>query len=408
MDAKVKLEHSLLAVESEHEVHAMVEIAAPDAAGDAERPPLRIALVLDRSGSMAGPKLAVAKRCAAWLVSRLRPADELALVAYDDTVRLLSALAPVQAARLHGALSRIGPGGQTNLSGGWLKGFEQLRTASADAPRKVILLTDGLANVGIVQHEPLVALARGAAAGGVGTTTIGFGHDFDEELLTAMADAGGGNAHYAETPDEAPAIFAQELEGLASVVAQNVSLEIRPRQPVELVEVLNDYPHVAVPGGVQLQLGDAYGGDRRRVVLKLRVPNVAELGAVPVADLVLRYASVGDGVALHEVTVPVVVNLVSADEAAAAEPDAQVREEVLVLTAARARDAAMRLADAGDYEAAQLELLEASSALRASGLDAEADELAAAAPSVARGSYSPAGRKRLHYDATARRRRRRA
>ena len=98
--------------------------------------------------------------------------------------------------------------------------------------------------------------------------------------MTAMADAGGGAAHFAETPDAAPAIFAQELEGLTQVVAQNVSLEIRPHAAVEVLGVLNEYPQVAVAGGVQVELGDAFAGERRRVVLALHVPHLAALGPV--------------------------------------------------------------------------------------------------------------------------------
>src|SRR5215210_187352 len=296
MNASVRLEHTLLAAEAEHELNAMVEIAIPEPPDAAGRPPLRLALVLDRSGSMAGEKLEVAKRCAAWLVSRLRPQDELALVDYDDHVRLLWPLAPVEQAPLRAAIASIWPGGSTNLSGGWLKGLEQLRGERG----KILILTDGLANVGITEDAALVELARRAGAERVGTSTIGFGYDFAEELLTGMADAGGGNAHYADTPDAAPGIFAEELEGLMSVVAQNVSLEIRPQEQVEVLAILNEYPHLAVSGGVQVQIGDGYGGERRRIVFSLQVPQLAELGPVHLADLVLRYVSVGDEIAHHE------------------------------------------------------------------------------------------------------------
>jgi Ca-activated chloride channel family protein len=134
---------------------------------------------------------------------------------------------------LEAALAAIAPGRSTNLSGGWLKGAEVLRGLPArKGPRKVLLLTDGLANVGITDPEALVALARQAGDDGIGTTTIGFGLDFDEVLLTRMAQAGGGNAHFAETPEDAPGIFAQESEDLVQLVAQNVSVEIRPREQV--------------------------------------------------------------------------------------------------------------------------------------------------------------------------------
>lgn len=407
MQASVKLEHTVLAVDGEHDVHALVDIVVPEREEGDERAPLKLALVLDRSGSMTGSKLEVAKRCALWLVSRLRPTDELALVAYDDHVNLLAPLAPVDGS-LRAVIGRIGPGGSTNLSGGWLKGHEALQGAGADAIRKVLLLSDGLANVGVTDSDSLAALAAKAHEQGIGTTTIGFGHDFDEELMTAMADAGGGRAHFAETPDAAPAIFAQELEGLAQVVAQNVSLEIRPHAAVEVLGVLNEYPMVEVAGGVQVELGDAYAGELRRVVLQLHVPHLAALGPATIAELKLRYVSVGDEIAQHAVTIPVVANVVSAAEAARAVPDAEVREEILVLRAAKARDEAIRLADAGSFEVAQAMLARVEQECRAVGsapLLREADALHLARRDyVAHGSYTAAARKAMHYDSWQRRR----
>jgi Ca-activated chloride channel family protein len=199
MEATIRLDHELLAVEGEHTVHAMLELSAPAAPTDKPGPPLRLALVIDRSGSMTGPKLEVAKRCAAYLVHRLASTDQLALVAYDDTVHLVAPLAPVNQA-LPGAIAAVFAGGSTNLSGGWLKGLEELKRSDEAGPRKILLLTDGLANVGVTDSGSLVAMARSASDAGVGTTTIGFGHDFDEDLLTSMADAGGGNAHTPPLP----------------------------------------------------------------------------------------------------------------------------------------------------------------------------------------------------------------
>jgi Ca-activated chloride channel family protein len=405
MHAQVRLDHKLIAVDGEQEVHAMLELAVPDAPEDAARPPLRLALVLDRSGSMAGPKLEVAKRCAAWLVERLSPRDELALVAYDDDVWLLAPLASVRQGDVLGALASLYPGGSTNLSGGWLRAFQELRRADGDAPRKILLLTDGLANVGVTEPERLIAIAGGARREGVGTTTIGFGHDFDEDLLTQMADAGAGNAHYAETPDAAPAIFAEELEGLTRLAAQNVVVECRPGRDAEWLSVLNDYPHWPGEHGVVVELGDAYAGDKRRVVFGLRVPRLRELGVVTIAELIVRYASVGEEIAARELTIPVVANAVSADEARAAVPDAEVREEVLRLDAARAREEAIRLADAGHVEQAQRLVELTASELRVVGLADEADELGAL-PSLA-ASYGPAERKSLRYGARRTQQRRR-
>jgi Ca-activated chloride channel family protein len=404
LQTSVRLEHSLLAVEQEHELHAMVELSVPELADEAERAPLRVALVLDRSGSMAGPKLAVARRCARWLAERLRPIDELALVSFDGRVRLLVPRAHVDASRVRAALASIGPGGQTNLSGGWLRGLGELIDAQADGPRKILLLTDGLANEGITDHGDLVGMARRARVEGVSTSTIGFGAGFDEDLLRDMADAGGGNTHFAATPDDAPGIFERELEGLTRVVAHNVTLDIRPGPAVELLAVLNDYPSLAVDGGAQIELGDAYAGERRRVVLKLRIPHLAALGPCVVAELVLRFTSVGETIEQRTTTIPVVANAVSAAEAAAVPPDAEVREEVLVLRSARVRDEAIRLADEGRFEEALGAVEATADDLERNGLLAEAAELRTARVALRR--YDALSRKTLNQRAWELKRRR--
>lgn len=418
MQATVRLDHSFISLDAEHDVHAMLELAVPEPADAAARPPRRLALVLDRSGSMAGPKLDVAKRCAAWLVGKLGPRDELAFVHYDDEVFLSTPLGPVHAPSLERALALTLPGRQTNLSGGWLCGRQELAAAPADGPRKVLLLTDGLANVGIVEREPLVALAGAAYQNGIGTSTIGFGTDFDEDLLTAMAEAGGGNAHWAATPDAAPGIFASELEGLARVVAQNVTVEIRPVSDVEVIRVFEGYLTVPSERGVRVDIGDAYGGDRRRLVFGLHIPQLDTRGAVKVAELVLSYVSIGETIEAHKVTIPVVANLVSASEAAAAKPDLQVQEEVMVLKAAAARDEAVRLADEGEHADAKRILEDVSVDLRlqmnemtpeqAATLEREAAALDEIAPLVDRTAYDAhrENRKRLRYEANRIRRRR--
>jgi len=190
-----------------------------------------------------------------------------------------------------------------------------------------------------------------------------------------MADAGGGNTYFAATPDDAPGIFEQEIEGLARVAAHNVTLEVTPGQAVELLGVLNDYPSIAVEGGAQVELGDAYAGERRRVVLRFRIPHLAALGPCIVAELVLRYTSVGETIEQRTTTIPIVANVVSAAEAAGAVPDSEVREEVLVLRAARVRDEAIRLADEGRIDHALAAVEATALDLDAAGLSDDAAEL---------------------------------
>ncbi len=115
------------------------------------------------------------------------------------------------------------------------------------------------------------------------------------------------------TPTTHPASSPRSSKGSTKLVAQNVSVEIVPTDDVQFVGVLNEYPVVEVAGGVQVQLGDAYGGERRRLVFELGIPRLAQLGPATVAQVVLRYTTVGETVAAHETTIPIVVNLVSVE-----------------------------------------------------------------------------------------------
>ena len=384
MRASVRFDHELLAVEHDHDVSCMLELLAPPAPAQVARRPLALSLVIDRSGSMAGPKLDVTRRCAAFLVEHLAPTDQLSIVSFDDEVRLVAPLVPVGDNRvpLLAAIEGIFSGGSTNLSGGWLKGVETLAALDGHAvTRRVLLLTDGQANVGIKDAGKLATMAIASAADGIGTTTIGFGDGFSEDLLAGMADGGGGGAYFAETPDAAPGIFAEEFADLMSLVAQNVSVEIRPAwDDVKLLTIFNDFPQMQVEGGVQVMLADAYGEERRRVVFQLHVPGIDTLGPAKIADVVVRYVEVGEQVAMHELSLPLVVNAVSAGDAAAAVPDAEVTEEVVVLLATRAQDEAREAADDGRYDVAQKVLKEAAERLRASAKGSvRAEELIAQA-----------------------------
>jgi Mg-chelatase subunit ChlD len=170
------------------------------AVGEAEAgraAPLDVAFVLDRSGSMQGDKLDLAKEGVDLAVARLRDADRAALIVYDDEVDTVQPLAPATPrlkASLLLALHGVDSGGSTYLSGGWIAGCHQLAEAtpvsnthaSATRIRRVILLTDGLANVGILEPGVLARHASELRRRGIATTTVGVGQDFDEGLLSAM------------------------------------------------------------------------------------------------------------------------------------------------------------------------------------------------------------------------------
>lgn len=404
MQHAVRLSHSLLAVETEQRIHVMLTLKAPPTP-TTEHPPLHLALVIDRSGSMGGGKLTTTKACARFLVERLRPQDQLALVTFETSVELLTPLGPVDQKEILARIASIQATGTTNLSGGWLKGLEQLRAATGEGQRRILLLTDGQANVGIKDVATLEQLSGNARETGISTSTIGYGGGFNEDLLTAMSEAGQGNAYFAAGTEEAPAIFEQEFEGLASVVAQNVSVEIRTSPGVSLERVLNEYRSVDVPGGIHLELGDAYGDEERRVVAELSVPGLEDMGEREIGRMILRYVSVGEEVAAHEVTIPIVANLVPHGEADDA-PDSVVAEEVLILMAADARRRAMELADRGQFEQASAVLDDAAMRLddrapaspRRDELAEDSRQLKMTSDQLKSMSYDSSSRKRMHYE----------
>src|SRR5688572_30772584 len=238
--------------------------AAEDEAEIGRAAPLDVAFVLDRSGSMQGAKLDLAKEGVDLAVARLRDADRAALVVYDDEVDTVQSLAPATSrlkASLRLALHGVDPGGSTYLSGGWVAGCHQLAEATpvtnADSAatriRRVILLTDGLANVGILDPAVLARHAGELRRRGIATTTVGVGQDFDEGLLSAMAEAGGGNFQYVAGPEGLRAFFAHELQELFSVAATGLTITL------------------ALPPGVDAELVSAFPAEARENVLEIAI-----------------------------------------------------------------------------------------------------------------------------------------
>jgi Ca-activated chloride channel homolog len=252
MKPSVKFDRTLVTVLVDEVVHVMLELTAPPAV-PVERAPLDVVVVLDRSGSMSGPPLASVTAATAQLLRLAGPDDRIGVVAFDDEVQLVLPLAhhePEIAAR---AVLAIDSRGSTNLSGGWLKGLEMLTGAPRpEALRRIILLTDGHANAGITGADQLVPLIKSGYRQGVTTSCIGFDDGYDEQLLAALADGGMGNEYWCAGPDQAAQVFADEFGGLASVVAQNVSVEITPSDAVAATAVLNEFPITDLPNGVQV------------------------------------------------------------------------------------------------------------------------------------------------------------
>jgi Ca-activated chloride channel family protein len=327
------------------------------------RAPINVALVLDRSGSMSGPPLEAAKEAAVRFASFLGPQDRISVVAFDDSVETVFGPAPAGDPAAEVAIERLHSRGSTNLSGGWLQGRRLAERGLVDGTNRVVLLTDGQANVGVVEPAKLVGLAQNGAARRVSTTCIGFGEHFNEDLLEPMARSGGGNYWYVESDDQMAGIFEGEIEGLVALAAQNVEVEVRLTHPgVAGVSFLQSYPVQQLPdGGWKVALHDLYATSPRALGLVFHVEDVRELGKVQLGEVSIEADMVCETGIEHRVTVmPVFANLDGEDRVEPA-----VEQTFLRFQAARAREEAVRRADEGDFNAAAASLRYAVDALQA-------------------------------------------
>jgi Ca-activated chloride channel family protein len=358
MKADVRLSTRFLTTQNAHQVGVLVALEGET---PVRRPPINVALVLDRSGSMSGTPLAAARAAAERFAAFLSPADRLAIVTFDDEVDVIFGPAPGGDPAALDAIARVQPGGSTNLSGGWLQGRILVADRPVQATNRVVLLTDGRANVGLLEPRQLLGLASGAAEQGVSTTCIGFGADYNEDLLESMARAGRGNYWYVEQHDQMAEIFAGEIEGLVALAAQNVTVEVRLTDPrVAGVSFLQSYPvHTTAVGGWLVRLHDLYATSPKALGLVLHVEDVRELGKVALGEVRVEADVVTDTGIEHRTTVmPVLANLDGEDHVEPA-----VERTFLRFQAARAREDAVRLADQGDFDRAATGLESAAAAL---------------------------------------------
>ena len=371
MDYSIRIDRHLVRAAGGSIRHALISIVAPQAPPKAGRQPLHASLVLDRSGSMGGQKIVLAREAVRLALQALRPADRFSLVVYDEEITTVveSTKATAEARRNAVAkLARIDARGSTDLHGGWRVGCDQLAAhLGAEQVGRCLLLTDGQANVGIADPAELAALAGAARKDKrIATSTFGVGEDFDERLLRGMADASGGRFYYIERPQQIPDLLTSELGELLEVVSRAACLTLQLPTGVEAAP-LNALETTVVTGGIQIRLGDLVSGQQLDLVVALKFP------AGHAGDTVAVQFGVSDRDGALAAAPQALGWSYATDRAQQGQPrEVAVDRAVAGLYAARARAEALELNREGKYKEARAVLEKTARRIDAyAGEDAE-------------------------------------
>ncbi len=252
--------------------------------------PVDLVVVLDRSGSMNGQKLHDARTAVLHLLERLSARDRLSVVTYSNNVEILFPLLQVNGAskeRLKTLVRAINAGGGTNLSSGLSSGIAALMQADGHGrQRKVILISDGLANHGITSPTELGAMAADGSEYNLGISTVGVGYDFNEIVMTTIADHGAGNYYYLESPQDIGSVFEKEFETARTVAAGGMEIRIPLSDGLKLVDA-GGFPIKLENNRAVIYPGTILAGQSRRIFLSYQVPTEQErtlsLGTIEVS-----------------------------------------------------------------------------------------------------------------------------
>jgi Ca-activated chloride channel family protein len=286
--------------DDENTTHLVVSLTAPPVDVEQTRPKLAMVLCVDVSSSMAGEKLEYVKQSALKIIEHLKHDDILGIVTFGS--KASTAFAPARV-RDKDALRKVVAGlkadGMTNFSGGLLMSLELLKALDigGDYIHRVIMLTDGAANVGPAKtSKDIINLLTSnrehvtCSAFGYGSNTQG---EFDSNLLTEFAREGKGNYAHVENPDKALKAFGTELGGLISTYATNIDLYLKPTSGHVINSVVSDVDvdDNDSTGEVHIQIPDLLAEEARHIVVAVRLAKQKTHGprAVNVFDLHATY-----------------------------------------------------------------------------------------------------------------------
>ncbi len=353
----VAMDKPLLLAGEKQTAHVRIGLTGFALEANDKRTPVNVAIVLDKSGSMSGKKIAQAREAAIAAIQRLNADDIVSIITYDSTVNVL-----VPATRLtdrvmfERKIRQINAGGSTALFAGVSKGAREIRKfLSRNRVNRIILLSDGLANVGPSSPGQLADLGASLIKEGISVTTIGLGLGYNEDLMTQLADTSDGNHAFVQEPEELARIFNLEFGDVLSVVAQEVAVTIRCAPGVRPVRVLGRKADIAGQTATII-LNQLYSRQEKYILLETEIPPTAANRTRDIATVEVSYANMATKTT-DELTSKVGAAFTASVDKVKEKVNPTVMESVVEQVAARNNRYAVTLRDKGKVKEARDMLL---------------------------------------------------
>ena len=355
---RVEMDNSVVYAGSSQRAVVKVTLDAPKALRKETRPPVNLTIVLDRSGSMSGSKIEKACDAAIAALRRLGPEDMFSLVTYDHEVKTV---VPSQSAAnsewIEEQIRLIRSGGNTALFAGVSQGASETRKhLDGRYVNRILLLSDGLANVGPSSPAELGRLGTALSKEGISVTTIGVGTDYNEDLMALMAQNSDGNNYFVESSVDLPRIFNAELGDVLSVVASKVTIEVKFPKDVRPLRIIGRDGRVG-EDHVELSLNQLYGGQEKYALIEVELSAGAEGEERKVADARCSYQDMisnSQASSTGQTTVRFSGSKKEVDESL----NLDVNNDIIMVKVANAKDEAIVYADNAEYDQAADVLME--------------------------------------------------
>jgi Ca-activated chloride channel family protein len=355
LKVEADLGQTVLSTSKPGSVYLRLNLKSLSAAKSERRTPVNVAIVIDRSGSMQGDRIAAAKEGARVALKRLSSDDTVSLVSYNHDVDVLSPAAPLRNSRdkLLEAIDNLRADGTTALYAGVKEGGRQVEEFVSDNNvNRVILLSDGLANVGPSTPGELAELGRKLASKGTSVSTIGLGLDYNEDLMQRLAAASDGNHVFVERPSDLAEIFDREFGDALSVSARDITITIECKLGFKPKRILGR--DGSIDGEkVTLKLNQLQANNERYVVVELQAPEGRGEGGADVADVTVTYLDLDKGGSPARAEAKSSVRFSSNAREVEEGVNKPVMSQVTQQIATEKSEKAVELRDAGDVEGAR-------------------------------------------------------